>query len=150
MVEMAFVPGCRNFYSAAVAPEGLSACVVVVESAAELGLGAFAAQAGQHHRDAEEQDSAGDGADDEELGSIVDAQRLAEQGRAAYRVVVFLVRGSFPGRRACRRCCWDRCRTWKGSRRAGRSVSTLRGRRRADHDLRPGEDPSRFRRDCWR
>jgi hypothetical protein len=57
-----------------------------------LGLGALAAQAGQHHRDAEEQDRAGDGADDEELGSGVDAQRLAEQGRAAYRVVVFQIR----------------------------------------------------------
>jgi hypothetical protein len=56
------------------------------------GLGALAAQAGQDHRDAEEQDRAGDGADDEELGRIADAQRLAEQGRAAYRVVIFQVR----------------------------------------------------------
>jgi hypothetical protein len=95
----------------------MSACVVGVEPAAELvvsllglvavaagvrgflalgavlpGLGALAAQAGQHHRDPEEQDRAGDGADDEELGSIADAQRLAEQGRAAYRVVIFQVR----------------------------------------------------------
>jgi hypothetical protein len=96
----------------------MSACVVVlVETAAELvvfllglvavaagvpgflalgavlpGLGALAAQAGQYHRDAEEQDRAGDGADDEELGSVVDAQRLAEQGRAAYRVLVFQIR----------------------------------------------------------
>lgn len=56
------------------------------------GLGALAAQASQDHRDAEEQDRAGDGADDEELGRIVDAQRLAEQGRAAYRVMVFQIR----------------------------------------------------------
>jgi hypothetical protein len=46
-----------------------------------LGLGALAAQAGQHHRDPGEQDRAGDGADDEEFGSIADVQRLAEQGR---------------------------------------------------------------------
>jgi hypothetical protein len=59
------------------------------------GLGALAAQAGQHHRDAEEPDRAGDGADDEELGRVVDAQRLPEQGRAAYRVVVFQI-GSRP------------------------------------------------------
>lgn len=96
----------------------MSACVVVlVETAAELvvfllglvavaagvpgflalgtvlpSLDALAAQASQYHRDAEDQDRAGDGADDEELGSIVDAQRLAEQGRAAYRVVVFQIR----------------------------------------------------------
>jgi hypothetical protein len=36
-----------------------------------LGLGALTAQTDQHHRDAEEQDRAGNGADDEELGSIV-------------------------------------------------------------------------------
>jgi hypothetical protein len=50
-----------------------------------LGLGALAAQAGQDHRDAEEQDRAGDGADDEELGRIADAQRLAD--RAGLRIV---------------------------------------------------------------
>jgi hypothetical protein len=39
-------------------------------SAVLLGLGALAAQAGQHHRDAEEQDRAGDGADDESSAAL--------------------------------------------------------------------------------
>jgi hypothetical protein len=56
------------------------------------GLGALAAQAGQHHRDAEEQDRAGDGADDEELGRIVDAQRLPEQGRVRIVYWFFQIR----------------------------------------------------------
>lgn len=104
---MAFVPGVPQLLADGGGAGGMSACVVVlVETAAELvvfllglvavaagvpgflalgtvlpGLDALAAQAGQYHRDAEDQDRAGDGADDEELGSIVDAQRLAEQGR---------------------------------------------------------------------
>jgi len=52
------------------------------------GLGALAARPGQHHCDSQEQDRAGDGADDEEPGGGVDSQRLPEQGRAAYREVV--------------------------------------------------------------
>ena|SRR6266516_6365565 len=71
------------FFLSLVAFAARMLCFLALDPA-PLGLDALTARAGEHQADPEQEHGAGDGADEEERGGVVDAQGLPKQRYGSY------------------------------------------------------------------